>query len=73
MALENFVLWSAKVLTLGRIPGNRMKQMSPERVSSAVIATRTERSREKSVGAGALSSFSLRQRPEQTGAGDFTE
>lgn len=47
MALENFVLRSAKVPTLGRIPGNRMKQMSFERVSSTVIATRTKRSRGK--------------------------
>lgn len=58
MALENFVLRSGKVLTLGRIPGNRMKQMSLERVSSTVIATRTKRWLEKSVGARVTARFS---------------
>lgn len=78
MALENFVLWSAKGLTLGRIPGNRMKQMSFERVSSTVIATRTKRSWGKSVcvhARGRVLSFfvPLSQRQKQISSERFSE
>lgn len=78
MALENFVLWSAKGLTLGRILGNRMKQMSFERVSSTVIATRTKRSWGKSVcvhARGRVLSFFvlLSQRQKQISSGRFSE